>query len=90
MLAPFSYSQIVWTTLIGLVVFDALPDGWTVAGTTTSYRWYVNGRKVAGATGRAFRPPARYRGDRLTVRVTGTAPGYATVHSTSPRTARLR
>jgi drug/metabolite transporter (DMT)-like permease len=31
-LAPFSYSQIVWSTLIGLVVFGTLPDGWTFLG----------------------------------------------------------
>ena len=31
-LAPFSYTQIVWTTLLGYLLFDRLPDLWTVAG----------------------------------------------------------
>lgn len=31
-LAPFTYSQIVWTTLIGLFVFGNMPDGWTFLG----------------------------------------------------------
>ncbi len=31
-LAPFSYSQIVWMTLIGVVVFGHFPDHWTIAG----------------------------------------------------------
>lgn len=33
MLAPFSYSSIVWATLIGAVFFGSLPDQPTVAGT---------------------------------------------------------
>jgi drug/metabolite transporter (DMT)-like permease len=32
LLAPFTYSQIVWSTLLGYVVFDALPTAWTWGG----------------------------------------------------------
>jgi drug/metabolite transporter (DMT)-like permease len=32
-LAPLNYSQMVWSTLIGLIVFDTWPDGWTWLGT---------------------------------------------------------
>lgn len=31
-LAPFSYAQLVTSGLLGLVVFGALPDGWTLLG----------------------------------------------------------
>jgi drug/metabolite transporter (DMT)-like permease len=31
-LAPFSYSQLVWVTALGFVIFGELPDGWTVVG----------------------------------------------------------
>ncbi len=31
-LAPFSYSQIVWMTLLGALVFGDVPSGWTLAG----------------------------------------------------------
>lgn len=31
-LAPFVYSQLLWMTLLGFVVFGDLPDWWTVAG----------------------------------------------------------
>ena len=31
-LAPFSYTQILWTTILGYLLFDRLPDLWTVAG----------------------------------------------------------
>jgi drug/metabolite transporter (DMT)-like permease len=32
MLAPFSYSTMVWATLIGLLVFNSVPDAATLAG----------------------------------------------------------
>ncbi len=31
-LAPFSYSQLVWTTLYGYLVFDNFPDHWSLIG----------------------------------------------------------
>ena len=31
-LAPFSYSQLVWVTILGFFVFGEIPDIWTVAG----------------------------------------------------------
>jgi drug/metabolite transporter (DMT)-like permease len=31
-LAPFSYSQLVWVSLLGFLVFGEVPDVWTVAG----------------------------------------------------------
>ncbi len=33
-LAPFAYAQIVAATLVGVVLFDAVPDGWTLLGVT--------------------------------------------------------
>lgn len=33
-LSPFSYSQILWTTILGFVVFGDVPNRWTVAGVT--------------------------------------------------------
>jgi len=33
-LAPFVYSQLLWMTLLGYLVFGNLPDWWTVAGAT--------------------------------------------------------
>lgn len=32
LLAPYSYTQIIWMTLLGLVLFGQVPDGWTVVG----------------------------------------------------------
>ena len=30
--APFSYTSLIWATLFGLVLFNELPDGWTLVG----------------------------------------------------------
>jgi len=31
-LAPFSYTQLVWVASLGFLIFGEVPDGWTVAG----------------------------------------------------------
>jgi len=31
-IAPFTYTQLVWSTLAGWLVFGTFPDGWTLAG----------------------------------------------------------
>jgi drug/metabolite transporter (DMT)-like permease len=31
-LAPFQYSQLLWATLFGFLLFGAVPDVWTFAG----------------------------------------------------------
>jgi len=31
-LAPFSYTQLLWVSLLGFLVFGEIPDGWTVVG----------------------------------------------------------
>jgi drug/metabolite transporter (DMT)-like permease len=33
-LAPFSYSQLVWVTLLGFFIFGEVPDVWTLVGAT--------------------------------------------------------
>ena len=33
-LAPFAYTQLISSALLGLVFFGAMPDGWTLAGAT--------------------------------------------------------
>jgi drug/metabolite transporter (DMT)-like permease len=31
-LAPFSYTQLVWVSTLGFLIFGEVPDGWTVTG----------------------------------------------------------
>jgi drug/metabolite transporter (DMT)-like permease len=55
LLAPFFYSQLLWVTGLGFLVFGNLPDGWTLAGAAiiigsglyTAHRERV--RRVRGA-----------------------------------------
>lgn len=53
-LAPFSYSQLIWATLAGWLVFGNLPDEWTLVGAAiiiasglyTAHRERVRGRET--------------------------------------------
>ncbi|MFT4264543.1 MAG: hypothetical protein QM572_14245, partial [Nocardioides sp.] len=54
-------------------------------GVRVAFQWLVNGRPVAGATGRAFRLRPAYRGRTVRVRTVATKPGYAPVTRFSRR-----
>jgi drug/metabolite transporter (DMT)-like permease len=58
-LAPFSYSQLIWATIGGWLVFDNLPDGWTLVGAAII---------IASGLYTAHRERLRARGARLGVR----------------------
>ena len=69
-------------------VVKAKPGRWT-KGARLTYQWLLDGKPVARATKSRFRPPASARRHRLSVRVTGTRAGYATLTRKSA-TIRLR
>ena len=56
-LAPFTYMQLVWSTGLGILVFGAIPDEWTIVGATvvvlsglyTAHREQVRSRERAMA-----------------------------------------
>ena len=58
-LAPFSFTQLIWATLIGFLIFGDLPDGWTLLGAVIIvgsglYVFYREGvRAGAGAPARS-------------------------------------
>jgi drug/metabolite transporter (DMT)-like permease len=58
-LAPFSYIQLVWATISGWLVFDNLPDKWTLVGAAIiiASGLYTAHRERVRA--RAIRPQAR-------------------------------
>jgi hypothetical protein len=64
-------------------------SAWRPSPVRLTYRWYANGRAIAGATRTSFRVPSAARGKRITVKVTGTRSGYTTVTRTSSATARV-
>jgi drug/metabolite transporter (DMT)-like permease len=49
-IAPFTYTQLVWSTLAGWLVFGSFPDGWTlsgivvIAGSGVVLTWYERWR----------------------------------------------
>ncbi|MEP9382729.1 YncE family protein [Nocardioides sp. KR10-350] len=74
-------------TKVGRTV-TAVPGSWT-SGARLHYQWRANGRTVKGATAKALRVTRALVGKRITVKVTGTKPGYVTATRISkPRTAR--
>ena len=56
-------------------------------GVTLAYTWQANGTTIAGATGIAFTPTATQLGQTLTVTVTGTKTGIASVTKVSQPSA---
>ena len=52
---PYSYTLLVWVTILGVVVFGDFPDGWTIFGaaiivSSSFYAWYRDRRSVSAAT----------------------------------------
>ncbi|WP_156044008.1 GH92 family glycosyl hydrolase [Cellulomonas sp. HZM] len=70
------------TPAVGATLVASTPT-WDVPGTTTSYRWNVDGQRVDGATARIFTLAPAYAGHRVSVTVTGTARGYLPTSATS-------
>ncbi len=58
--------------------------GWGPGKLSYSYRWYRDGKAIAGATGRSYRVKAADRRHTLTVRVSATKPGYSKAVRRSP------
>lgn len=65
------------------------PGVWD-AGTRLTYRWYVDGHRVAGGTDGTLRVPRSARGDRIRVRVIATKVGHITTSELSAKTSRVR
>ena len=59
----------------------AVPGSWD-DGVALTYKWYVNGKKVAGASASTFVPEADQINQTVTVKVTGAKSGFAS--ATSP------
>ena len=64
----------------------AVAGQWT-SGTTFTYRWYSSGKAIRGATAASFVLTADQLGEPITVKVTGSKDGYATVSKTSAKTS---
>lgn len=70
------------TGRVGRVLTAGTPT-WGPGTVAKSYRWLRNGAPITGATGASYRLVAADLGKKVSVRVTGTKPGYPTVVRTS-------
>ncbi|GAA2240924.1 hypothetical protein GCM10010401_12030 [Rarobacter faecitabidus] len=59
------------------------------AGTKLTYRWYANGKAIKGATKASLKLGKSVRAKKITVKVTGSQPGYATKTVTSKATKKV-
>ena len=64
-LAPFSYTQLLWVSILGFIIFGEVPDIWTVTGAAfivasglyTAHRERRQALAAAAASGRAVAQP---------------------------------
>ncbi|MET0931680.1 MAG: hypothetical protein ABWX74_19320 [Aeromicrobium sp.] len=61
---------------------------WT-SGTTFTYSWYANGKAIKGAKKSSLKLTSAQKGKRITVKVTGSKSGYASVSKTSGKTSKV-
>jgi YVTN family beta-propeller protein len=66
------------------------PGTWAPAKVTLRYHWYAGGKAIAEATKTTLKLTKNQKGKRITVKVTGSKPGYASVTKTSKPTAKVR
>jgi hypothetical protein len=66
----------------------ARPGSWTT-GTTFSYAWYADGTRIKHQTAARLTLTKAQKGMRITVKVTGSKPGYTSVTKKSARTPKV-
>lgn len=67
----------------------AKPGSWKPSGIKRTYQWYRGSAKIEGATKSSYRLTSQDKDKKITVKVTGRAPGFATKTKTSAA-ARIR
>jgi Tol biopolymer transport system component len=67
----------------------ASPGTWGPSPVTLKYQWYVNGKAVSGGTSRMLKLSVTWAGRTVTVKVTGSKPGYVTTAKMSKPTKKI-
>lgn len=70
-------------------LLTAVPGTWSPAPVALKYQWYRSGTAITGATASTYRAAAADLGKSVTVVVTGSKSGYATVARKSAGTAAI-
>ncbi|MET0820638.1 MAG: putative Ig domain-containing protein [Aeromicrobium sp.] len=64
--------------------------GVTLTGAHLHYQWYADGKRISGADHATLAVGQKYRGKKLTVKVTASTTGYATVARSSKHTDAVK
>jgi hypothetical protein len=89
---PFTAAPyIVGTRAVGSTLRVVRNTEWTIwTANTFTYAWYANGVYIPGTVGHTtFKPTLAQKGKRITARVTGSRPGYATASRMTAATAKI-
>jgi hypothetical protein len=65
------------------------PGKWD-SGVKLSYRWYLSGKAIKGATKTSLKLTSKMVGKRLTIKVTGKRSGYQSITKVSAKTAKVK
>lgn len=79
---------ITGTALVGETL-TVNPGTWGPGAVSLAYKWFAGGVAISGATASSLVVPASANGKTITVKVTGTKPGYSSATRTSPSTAAV-
>jgi hypothetical protein len=71
-------------------LLTADPGEWQPSGVSVRYQWYRGSEPIRAATASSYRVVNEDAGFRISVRVTGSKSGYASVTVVSPQTAFIR
>ncbi|MDR1768623.1 MAG: hypothetical protein LBR32_09410, partial [Propionibacteriaceae bacterium] len=86
-ISTFSGDSLNNSPLAGKTV-SAMLTGKSPSGAKAKWTWWLNGKKIAGATKQRLKLPKSWKGKTLKVRVVRSAKGYTT--KTSTDTAKIR
>lgn len=88
--ASASVPSVSGVTSVGVILSSSVAP-WSAPGKVVvySYQWLSNGKPIKGATAFTYRLTSKEAGKTMTVRWTGSAPGYLTVIRTSSATAKV-
>ncbi len=78
-----SGDPIVGTNLV------AVAGAWNPSYVTLSYQWFADGKKISGADERVWKVDKKRAGKAITVRVTGSGPGFKPVTAESTPTPKV-
>jgi 5-hydroxyisourate hydrolase-like protein (transthyretin family) len=79
---------IAGTTTVGQTL-TATPGAWAPAPVTVTYQWLRSGTVISGATTSAYTLVTADAGKTITVKTTGTKPGFTSITTTSTATAAI-